>query len=526
MTKEQQRWLLVALMALMALLQIAIARRQCLWADEIFSLAIATGHSLEQSAVSSQPEMGDFVEPVHPVHADQFRRYLQHDNPPATLGRVVRAALLSDTSPPFYYLLLYGWTLVCGTSDLALRLFSIVWSVASLPLMASIARWTGGRRAVLPGCILFAFSPLALYYSTEGRMYSLLLFLLLATFWLSLRLQIFGGSIGHYLLWIVASAAGLLTHYFFLFPWLALLVYLTAKPGRFERRWLLGCILLSVAAVLPWYWLLPDSLGRWRITQDWLNRRPPGFHRLRGLANQTLQFFSTNGYGLWSSSRWSARAALLLFAGIAGWMVVRARLEIFRGPRLLLWLWFAAACLAPSFVDLLRHTYMANVPRYALAALPAAYLLVAVGLSYLGGRLRFLLLTLVLLTWVPPVCNTYRERSRVWEPFREAAQGAGGNALTLILVHSIPSGVLGIARYANGADLIASWVGQLGTRTVPASLAELIAGHTEVCLIKLHDVGQPAPEEDWLRKHGQILKEKHIGKASIVRFRPKGMVSF
>ena len=115
--------------------------------DEVFSLAIATGHSLEHPAATADPALGDFVEPEGPVHAEEFKRYLAHDDPPASPARVVRAVLLSDTSPPLYYLLLYGWTLVFGTSDVALRLFSTAWSLACLPFLAGIARRTGGRGA-------------------------------------------------------------------------------------------------------------------------------------------------------------------------------------------------------------------------------------------------------------------------------------------------------------------------------------------------------------------------------------------
>ena len=67
MSGRQTRWLLLALFAVTAVLQIAIAGRQCLWADEIFSLAIATGHSLEHPAAAAQPQLGDFVEPDHAV---------------------------------------------------------------------------------------------------------------------------------------------------------------------------------------------------------------------------------------------------------------------------------------------------------------------------------------------------------------------------------------------------------------------------------------------------------------------------
>ena len=42
-----------------------LQERHCLWVDELFSLAIATGHSLEHPAAAAKPALGDFVEPEH-----------------------------------------------------------------------------------------------------------------------------------------------------------------------------------------------------------------------------------------------------------------------------------------------------------------------------------------------------------------------------------------------------------------------------------------------------------------------------
>ena len=63
----------------------------------------------------------------------------------------------------------------------------------------------------------------------------------------------------------------------------------------------------------------------------------------------------------------------------------------------------------------------------------------------------------------------------------------------LILVHSIPSGVLGVARYANGPAPIASWVGQLGNRRMPESLGQLAAGRSRILFVKVHQVGAAGP---------------------------------
>ena len=49
---------------------------------------------------------------------------MNHQQPLESPARVVRAVLISDTNPPLYYLLLYGWTISSsGMTDLALRLF-------------------------------------------------------------------------------------------------------------------------------------------------------------------------------------------------------------------------------------------------------------------------------------------------------------------------------------------------------------------------------------------------------------------
>jgi 4-amino-4-deoxy-L-arabinose transferase-like glycosyltransferase len=527
-SNSRQRWMLLVIFAGMASLQIGLAPRQCLWVDEIFSLAIATGHSLEQPAALADPARGDFVESDHPVRAEQLRRYLSHEYPPAGLARVLRAVLLSDTSPPLYYLLLYFWTLILGTSDIALRLFSILWALACFPLVPGIARRTGGRRAVLPACVLFALSPMGLYFSGEGRMYSLLLFCIVATASVSLALYAEGGGATRYVLWIVASAAGFLTHYFFIFSWAAIVSFLLIFPGRLERRNLIGSVVVLALAISPWYLVARGSLGHWRITQGWLNLRPSGFHRSRTIRNQFLQFFSAGGAGPWRSERWSSYGATALFALGAAAAAWRLRLRAFAGPRLLVWLWFIVSCSAPIVIDLLQHTYVSNNPRYVITALPAAYFLAAIAFGALDRRICISLLLLIAFTWAVPIMAIYHEQYRTGDPFETMAQtvSSNSNLSDLTLVHSIPSGVLGIARYADGASNIASWVQQLGTRRVPDSLLTLAAGRSRIRFVKVHQLAEPAPEEDWLRTNAVLSREIPFQFGLVADFRPMNSDKF
>jgi 4-amino-4-deoxy-L-arabinose transferase-like glycosyltransferase len=528
MIRRRNLWLLLVVLALTALLRIGVAGRSGLWVDEVFSLAMATGHSLEHPAAAADPTRGDFVEPDHPVTAGEFCRYLKQDQPPASPARVIRAVLLSDTNPPLYYLLLYGWTFVFGTSDLALRSFSIACSLACLPFLVGVARRTGGRGAVFPACVLFAFSPLGIYYSTEGRMYSLLWLCVLATTWASLVLRQRGEGTAIYILWTVASAAGFLTHYFFVFPWLAIVAYLLISPGKLVRMRLAAHLFLTAMLILPWYLKLPESLASWRVTKDWLKWQPAGFDRLAASGELMVQFFSGRGQQMWWDHRAANFVALMLFGIIAIAMAWRLRSSLFHSQRLLLWLPFVAACAGPLAFDFVQHTYTVAIPRYAIAALPGAYLLAAGGLACLGHRTRLIILVLIVLAWAPNVLSIYRTRSRNWQPIREISRAANANGTPsdLILVHSIPSGVLGIARYAEGPAALASWVGQLGTRRVPESIHKLAAGRTRIVFVKVHEVGEPAPEEQWLRANTVVFHEARLGWVKIVDFRPVDSETF
>ena len=526
--RRQQLWMLLVIFALAVVVRVGVVSRSGLWADEFFSLAVATGHSLEGPAALANSKLGDFVEPDRAVDPEVFRRYLRHDNPPASPARVLRAVLISDTSPPLYYLLLYGWTLLLGANGTVLRLFSIVCSLACLPLLADIARRVGGRRAVLPACLLFTLSPLGIYYSTEGRMYSLLWLCVLATTWASLNLyEREGDTKANLALWVLASAAGFLTHYFFLFPWSAMVALLVTRPGHLRRRSLGLCVFVTGLIILPWYLKFLGNLHTWRVTDGWLHLRPLGFDYL-AWPRVVTQFFAGHEKHLWPSSRRPSLFALVLFAILAAAMIWRFR-RCLLNPRLaLLWLPFAASCVGPAMLDLAGGTYMLAVSRYVVAALPAAYLLASLALLCLRNPARTGALILILLAWSGHVWSLYRSPYRSDSPIRQITRAASANCgiSDLILVHSIPSGVLGVAYYTTAPAAMASWVGQLRTRHVPESIQQLAAGRTRILFLKVHYVLEPAPEEDWLRANAVVVREMHLITTTLIEFRPRNAETF
>lgn len=529
--RSRGRWRRVAAAATIVLvglvLRIGLVEKDSLWADEFFSLAIATGHSLEHPAGLADPTRGDFVESHRPLPPSGYARYLRHESPAAGPSAVTRAVLLSDTSPPLYYLTLWAWTQAFGTGDAALRLLSVSWWLACLWPLTAIARRVGGPRAVLPALFLFCASPMNLFYATEGRMYPMLLFLALLGAMLTLDLHRNRPSAWRLGAWIAASAAGFLTHYFFAFPWLAYFVWLLIYPGRSRRTSVLGAAALAVVSISPWYLHLPESLAGYRVTRDWLNEPPKNFYLPRSFAHLGWSYFAP--WGGRGYVAWTAIALAALVATIAN----KFGRRWFSAPRLLLWGWLLAALLGPLVFDILRGTYTVTRPRYAISGMPAAHLILAVGWARLGMATRLGFALAILAPWSLGVRNLYQE-DRNFEPFRQfgAILAADARASDLVIVHSIPSGVAGVARYMamhEGASRgigVASWVGQLGQRRVPEDLESLLAGRTRVRLVLIHTVGEPATEEGWLRRNATFLGEKRLGDGVIFDFAPKDAPRF
>jgi 4-amino-4-deoxy-L-arabinose transferase-like glycosyltransferase len=515
-------------------MRVGLVERHGLWADEIFSLAIATGHSLEHPSWVADPALGDYVESPQPLPPSAYRAYLEHDQPPAGLGRVARAVRLSETSPPLYYFLLYAWTRALGTSDASLRMFSIFGWTACLPLIWSLGRQLGGRATARACLALFAFAPLSIFYSTEGRMYSWLWFFTVAAALLTYQIHRRGSRAATLTLWVSVCAGGMLTHYFFVFVWAAFTAWILGFPGRARRPTLIAAVTAVAVLIAPWYIQLPASFSAWRVTKGWLEVEPAGFNRVVALAKLAGSYVSPVG-AWWSGHR---RLSWLLVGSLAMLLLTTfglARWRIFARHRvLMLGLWVLAAVLGPLSFDLLRHTYTIDVPRYAIAGMPAAFLLIALALRSVRGRAGPILLVLIIGLWIPSYFLFFRQEARNYTPFREVGRTLSNRAgpADLVLVHSIPGGIAGVARYVapdsaleRGSGM-ASWVERLGDRRVPESLLALGRGRRRIILVKIHEVAQPAPEAKWLRRHARLVGEDHFVGATMLSFAPHDSANF
>ena len=318
-------------------------------------------------------------------------------------------------------------------------------------------------------------------------------------------------------LWtVLVAAAGLMTHYFYGFVLAAFFLWLMLYPGRFSRGWGVGLGGAVVLVVAPWYIKLPVIFSTWRLTGNWL-LIPSGNRTIASLQLPwSLVSFSgvLRAYNAWDFVVLGVLTLVVIVVVLKnGW-------RIFSPESHLLILWLSAACLGPVAFDLILNSFVTLEPRYALTGMPAALLLIAFALGKLPAGWRHACILVIIVSWLPHLRYVMTTPWRYWEPFKQVADVLDHQAHSshLLIVHSTPTGIICVARYVNATATMYSWVGQLGQRRVPEDIRALAEKYDRIVLVKVHTVGEPAPEETWLRKHAATVEALKIVTADVLIF--------
>lgn len=98
-----------------------------------------------------------------------------------------------EFNPPTYYIILKAWAAIVGDGEGALRLLSVVFNVATIPLIFAMARMLGeaGKEPCrgLLAPLLFALSSMQLQYAQEARGYALFAFLVAVVMCCEMRIM-------------------------------------------------------------------------------------------------------------------------------------------------------------------------------------------------------------------------------------------------------------------------------------------------------------------------------------------------
>lgn len=119
----------------------------------------------------------------------------------------------AETNPPFYYMLLSLWTPLLGDSEAVSRIPSAIFGSLSIIAIYAVGRLLYNKRTGLVAALILAVSAFHLKYAQEARGYTLMVCLILVSYYSFLRLTIRRSTL-YAAVYIISTALLVYTHYY------------------------------------------------------------------------------------------------------------------------------------------------------------------------------------------------------------------------------------------------------------------------------------------------------------------------
>jgi hypothetical protein len=309
-------------------------------------------------------------------------------------GQMLHQLQTTDVQPPLHSVLLWLTIRIAGSGELAIRSSSMIAGTLVVPVLYLLGRELYDRRTGTVAALIGAVSPLAIWYSQEGRMYALYMLFAVVALLAQVR-ALRGGRAWWWVLYAVATAALLWTQYLsVLFIAGQQLVFAHAwsqarRSGEPVRRRLigwLGALALVVVLLLPLLPYLGNQLAEYA-------QRGAGFSGVPAQAGSAtsqqplLSVYSIIANLLWALSGYHADRTMELLAALwpLGIVVALALL----GRRLELWtrrlLVLVVVPIGALFVIGLQRPDLFEL-RYVAAVVPVMALLMGRAVTALAPR--------------------------------------------------------------------------------------------------------------------------------------------
>jgi 4-amino-4-deoxy-L-arabinose transferase-like glycosyltransferase len=433
-----------------------------------------------------------------------------------------------DNHPPLYFVLLWAVTRFLGLSELALRYLSLAAVVLLVPLLYATGKRLVDGWAGLGAATLGALSPMYLWYGQEARMYALVAFLSLLSFYSFLRA--FWGrsksSRSQYhptwmALYAVVSACLVAAHYLgallVAFQLLMLGILVLRRAGK--RRQLL--LIIAAVLVAPALFLLYGWLNRPRA------KTLAGFEfvSLPSLLRDLLNSFSLGlsvDVGNWYVLVIDLIFLLFLLLGLV-WLFRPGAPRRFRTAGWLLAGYLFLPIVLIYLFSFVQPVYMNS--RHLILVTPAFYVLVGIGLTRWRGRMALLAVLGSLLMLGGVLYSTYsyfqdpsydKDHHREWGAYLRQQVRPGD----IVVVN--PPHIAELYDYYASSDV--PWIGLplLGAapQETEAKLEELLAQYDRVWLALSHT--PPWGDMDlvprtWLNENAfRLTRESFKSYASII----------
>lgn len=314
--------------------------------------------------------------------SDEFSGTLQLIHLPWT--NLVSGNYPWEFNPPLYFLILKAWVVILGSkNEITMRMLSVLLSSGSMIAIYLLGQRLGDWRVGLGVMSILAFHPRFLYYSTELRMYPLLIMLSILSF---LFYSKYTFEHDHSKKWLLALGftlvLGTYTHYFGSLTILGIIIFalsmLIIKQDK-TQYFVLWTVVLSSLLILPLTQILIEQYNRYidKSTNQSLNYPPLSLSSLFSILSGNLSFdFKINEPLQWVS----------LLAALSGIVVS------FRTGRKPIAIALILCILLPWLIALAistRNIYI--VPRYIIVISIISWLVISLSLAKTSDKiLKFL----------------------------------------------------------------------------------------------------------------------------------------
>ena len=247
---------------------------------------------------------------------------------------------LGDFHPPLYHIILKSWILFFGSSEISVRIPSVILGVATVFVTYLIGKKLFENKTALVAATLMATSPLSIYYSQEARMY------MLAAFFTSLSVYFFISILKKDDLWlwigfIIFTALMLYADYL---PYLLIpiyFLYLLINRRKFVKSTMksfVPALILILILITPWLIILPKQISVGLSTAT----ASPAWAQVVGAPSIQNLLITFVKFTIGRISYDNNLVYTLLFAPAAIFVIFLFLLSLFRmSPlRFFLWFWF------------------------------------------------------------------------------------------------------------------------------------------------------------------------------------------
>lgn len=301
-----------------------------------------------------------------------------------------------------YFLWMREW-LRFGDTEAWIRLPSVLFAIASIPLLYVLARRLIGEKAALASAVLFALSPTDVYYSQEARSYTMTILLVLASTWFFVR-AVEENHERDWLLWVFFSAIAFYSHFLSCLVLLAqaasLLVW--REPRIWRRMISHGLLILALSAPGLWFFMLRGT-AHGPSLHEWPRATP------KQMLHLALFLGGSGEKVVFSAILWMAAVGAI-------WRDRVRKLEpeiLWHGVLLIVW-----AILPVAILALVSIRTPLFVQRYMIFCLPATIMLAGRGMVALPKR--HLGLWLVMALCVSSLVNIFMGYRKPREDWRSA----------------------------------------------------------------------------------------------------------